>query len=181
MCLSIPNHLNRKFNVSRPNEVCCGDVTYIWAGNRWAYLAIVMDLLARKGIGWVISDSPNSQLTRDALSMAFESRGRPDNVMFYSNQGMLYTSLKFRQILWRFQIKQSTSRRCNCWDNSPMEGFFRRLKSEWVHQNGCLSIDKAKLDIINYIIGYYSQVRAQRPIWLRRTIGKNYISVVKLT
>jgi len=87
---------------------------------------------------------------------------RPDNVMFHSDQGMHYTSLKFRQILWRFQIKQSMSRRGNCWDNSPMECFFRILKSEWVAQNGYSSIHKAKLDIVNYIIGYYSQVRTHR-------------------
>ena len=79
--LSIPNYLNRQFNLSRPNEVWCGDITYIWAGNRWAYLAIVMDLFARKAIGWVISYSPNNQLTSDALPMAFEARGRPDNVI----------------------------------------------------------------------------------------------------
>jgi putative transposase len=126
--LSRPNHLNRQFNVSRLDEVWFGNVTYIWAGNRWGCLAIVMDLFARKPIGWTISYSPNSPLTSDALSMAFESRGRPENVMFHSDQGKHYTSLKFRQNLWRFQIKQSTSCRGNCWDNSPMERFFRSLK-----------------------------------------------------
>jgi putative transposase len=185
--LSIPNHLNRQFNVSSPNEVWCGDVTYIWAGNRWAYLAIVMDLFSRKPIGWALSYSPNSQLTSDALSMAFESRGRPNNVMFHSDQGMHYTSLKFRQILWRFQIKQSMSRRGNCWDNSPMERFFRSLKSEWVPQNGYSSIHKAKLDIINYIIGYYSQVRPHRhnqgtaPNVAEAKYWESYNSVAKLT
>jgi putative transposase len=146
-----------------------------------------MDLFARKAIGWAISHSPNSQLTSDALSMAFESRGRPENIMFHSDQGMHYTSLKFRQILWRFQIKQSMSRRGNCWDNSPMERFFRSLKSEWVPQNGCSSIHEAKLDIINYIIGYYSQVRPHR--YNQGTTAnvaearywKSYISVAKLT
>jgi putative transposase len=59
--LSIPTHLNRQFTLSRPNEVWCGDVTHIWAGNRCAYLTIVTDLFARKPIGWAISYSPNSQ------------------------------------------------------------------------------------------------------------------------
>jgi putative transposase len=89
--LSIPNNWKRQFNVSRQDEVWCGDVTYIWAGNRWGYLAIVMDLFTRKPISWAISYSPNSQLTSNALSMAFESRGRPENVMFQSDQGMHYT------------------------------------------------------------------------------------------
>ena len=105
--LSIPNHLDRQFDVSRPNEVWCADVTYIWARNRWAYLAIVMDLFARKPISWALSYSPNSQLKSDALTMAFEPRGRPDNVMFHSDQGIPYTSLKFRQILWCFQSSRA--------------------------------------------------------------------------
>lgn len=76
--------------------------------------------------------SPDSQLTVKALKMAYESRGMPTDVMFHSDQGTHYTSRKYRQTLWRYQIKQSLSRRGNCWDNSPMERFFRSLK-----KNGC--------------------------------------------
>ena len=157
--IDIPNHLNRQFDVTQPNQVWCGDVTYIWTGKRWSYLAIVMDLFSRKPIGWALSLSPDSQLTVDALRMAFETRGRPKGVMFHSDQGCHYTSRKFRQYLWRYQIKQSMSRRGNCWDNSPMERFFRSLKSEWVPQTGYESFNPAKANIIDYIIGYYSQVR----------------------
>lgn len=49
--LAAPNLLNRQFDVVAPNQVWCGDVTYIWTGKRWAYLAVVMDLYARKPIG----------------------------------------------------------------------------------------------------------------------------------
>ena len=48
--VEVPNHLARQFNVEAPNRVWCGDVTYIWTGKRWAYLAVVMDLFARKTI-----------------------------------------------------------------------------------------------------------------------------------
>ena len=67
-----PNHLERAFTVSRPDRVWCGDVTYIWAGKQWAYLAIVLDLYARRVVGWAISTRPDSQLTAQALRMAFE-------------------------------------------------------------------------------------------------------------
>ncbi len=97
--LAIPNHLNREFDVATPNQVWCGDVTYIWVGKRWAYLAIVMDLFSRKPIGWAMSFSPDSQLTKDALAMAFESRGRPKEVMFHSDQGCHYTSQPFQQFV----------------------------------------------------------------------------------
>jgi putative transposase len=79
-----------------------------------------MDLFSRKPIGWALSFSPNSQLTGDALKMAFESRGKPKGVMFHSDQGCHYSSQQFRQYLWRFQIKQSMSRRGNCWDTGYM-------------------------------------------------------------
>ena len=157
--IAIPNRLNREFEVKAPNQVWCGDVTYIWVGKRWAYLAIVMDLFSRKPIGWAMSFLPNTRLTRDALDMAFESRGKPEGVMFHSDQGCHYTSRQFRQRLWRYQITQSMSRRGNCWDNAPMERFFRSLKSEWVPQTGYHSFAQAKHEIIDYIIGYYSQVR----------------------
>ena len=157
--IAIPNHLAREFNVEKPNQVWCGDVTYIWAGNRWSYLAIVLDLFSRKPIGWAMSYSPDSELTGKALSMAFETRGQPEAVMFHSDQGSHYTSRKYRQLLWRYQIKQSMSRRGNCWDNSPMERFFRSLKTEWIPEIGYRSFVEAKHAVINYIIGYYSQVR----------------------
>jgi len=157
--LDIPNHLDRQFDVTAPNKVWVGDVTYVWAGNRWMYLAVVMDLFARKPIGWAMSLSPDSQLTGKALSMAFESKGKPKEVMFHSDQGSHYTSKSYRQLLWRFQMKQSLSRRGNCWDNSPMERFFRLLKTEWVPKLGYGSLAEAKRSIINYIVGYYSQIR----------------------
>jgi putative transposase len=160
--VAIPNELNREFDVTAPDQAWCGDVTYIWTGKRWSYLAMVMDLFARKPIGWAMSFSPDSKLTSDALTMAFESRGRPKDVMFHSDQGCHYTSRQFRQSLWRYQIKQSMSRRGNCWDNAPMERFFRSLKSEWVPQVGYHSFNEAKVAIVNYIIGYYSQVRPHR-------------------
>ena len=160
--LAVPNLLKRQFNVSRPNEVWCGDVTYIWVGTRWAYLAVVMDLYARKPVGWAFSQSPDSKLTSKALEMAFEARKRPKGVMFHSDQGMHYTSKKFRQTIWRFQMKQSMSRRGNCWDNAPMERFFRSLKTEWVPKVGYQDFNQADHSITNYILGYYSQVRPHR-------------------
>jgi len=158
----VPNTLNREFNVNTPNQVWCGDVTYIWVGKRWAYLAIVLDLFSRKPIGWAFSLSPDSQLTSKALMNAYESRGKPKGVLFHSDQGMHYTSQKFKQALWRCQIKQSMSRRGNCWDNAPMERFFRSFKTEWMPETGYQYFAEAERSIMNYIIGYYSSIRPHR-------------------
>lgn len=160
--VSIPNKLDRQFAASKPNQVWCGDVTYIWIGNRWAYLAVVLDLYARRPVGWAMSLSPDSALTARALSMAFELRGKPKGVLFHSDQGCHYTSQAYRQLLWRYRIEQSMSRRGNCWDNAPMERFFRSLKTEWVPTIGYNSFMDAKNSITDYIIGYYSQTRPHR-------------------
>lgn len=61
--VAIPNYLERQFAVTEPNQVWCVDVTYIWTGKRWAYLAVVLDLFARKPVGWAMSFSPDSKLT----------------------------------------------------------------------------------------------------------------------
>lgn len=157
--VAIPNHLDRQFAVTAPNQVWCGDVTYVWTGKRWAYLSVVLDLFARKPVGWAIFFSPDSALTNKALTMAFEARGKPKDLIFHSNQGSHYTSRRFRQLLWRYQMKQSMSRRGNCWDNSPMERFFRSLKTEWIPMTGYRDIVEAKSEISRYVTGYYSQLR----------------------
>ena len=156
---NIPNILDRQFSPTAPNQVWCGDVTYVWTGQRWSYLATVLDLYARKVVGWSLSNSPNSQLTAKALTMAYETRGKPQGVLFHSDQGSHYTSIKFGQYLWRYQIKQSMSRRGNCWDNAPMERFFRSLKTEWVPEIGYRSFAEAQRSIFDYITGYYNQFR----------------------
>ena len=157
--IAVLNRLDREFAVTEPNKIWCGDVTYIWTGRRWAYLAVVLDLFARKPIGWAMSLSPDSVLTSQALNMAFESRGKPKGVMFHSDQGSHYTSRKFRQQLWRYQIEQSMSRRGNCWDNAPMERFFRSLNTEWIPARGYRSFTEAQQSIKEYLAGYYSQTR----------------------
>ncbi|EPL1120005.1 TPA: IS3 family transposase [Citrobacter freundii] len=154
--IAIPNRLERQFAVTEPNQVWCGDVTYIWTGKRWAYLAVVLDLFARKPVGWAMSFSSDSKLTIRALEMAWEARGKPAGVMFHSDQSSHYTS---RQLLWRCQIRQSMSRRGNCWDNSPMERFFRSLKNEWVPVTGYINFSDAAHAITDYIVGYYSSLR----------------------
>lgn len=153
-----PNRLNREFSVTDCNEYWCGDVTYIWSGKQWIYLALVIDLYARRIVGWACSTSPDSELTKKALRIAYETRGRPKKVIFHSDQGCHYTSKSFREALCDYQITQSMSRRGNCWDNAPMERCFRSFKSEWMPKTGYSSYKEAETDIMQYI-AYYNGYR----------------------
>jgi putative transposase len=148
------NKLNREFNVTHADQVWCGDVTYVWSGRQWLYLAVVLDLYKRRVVGWACSRHPDSQLTIQALRMAVESRGHPASLLFHSDQGCHYTSKSFRQQLWRYQITQSMSRRGNCWDNAPMERFFRSYKTEWMPENTYSSFTDGELDIAKYMKHY---------------------------
>ena len=155
----IPNRLNRNFNVNAPDQVWCGDITYIWASNRWVYLAVVLDLYARRVVGWALSECADADLVIKALNHAYEQRGQPGKVMFHSDQGCQYGSRLFRQRLWRYCMTQSMSRRGNCWDNAPMERLFRSLKSEWVPEIGYVSTHDARKDISEYLMNYYNRKR----------------------
>lgn len=90
-----------QLNVAASNQVWCGDITYIWTGDKWSYLAVVIDLYSRRVIGWAMSNSPNTRLTLDALAMAYRVRGKPKGVMFHSDQGCQHGSLEYRQRLWQ--------------------------------------------------------------------------------
>lgn len=80
----------------------------------------------------MLSAKPDTDLVIKVFEMAYEQRGRPQQVLFYSGQGAQCASRLFRQRLWRYRMEQSMSRRGNCWDNSPMERLFRSLTSEWI-------------------------------------------------
>ncbi|WP_242452649.1 IS3 family transposase [Pseudomonas aeruginosa] len=155
----IPNRLNRAFATKHPNQVWCGDITYVWAQGRWHYLAAVLDLHTRRVIGWAFSAKPDAELVIKALDMAYEQRGRPQQELFHSDQGSQYASRLFRQRLWRYRMQQSMSRRGNCWDNSPMERLFRSLKSEWVPSTGYLTAQEAQRDISHYLMHRYNWIR----------------------
>lgn len=95
---------------ARPNRS-----SVFWAQGKWHYLAVVLDLYARRVVGWALSSKPDTDLVIKALDMAYEQRGRPQGLLFHSDRGSKYGSRQFRQRLWCYRMRQSMSRRGNCW------------------------------------------------------------------
>src|SRR5690554_3141776 len=125
------NRLRRNFTAKQLNRYWAGDITYLWTGEGWLYLATVLDLYSRKVVGWAISDKPDTQLAIDALKDALSNRPyRKWRLMFHSDQGCQYTSIEMRLFLKDNSILQSMSRRGQCWDNAAMESFFGTFKQE---------------------------------------------------
>ncbi|MGA6102879.1 DDE-type integrase/transposase/recombinase [Psychrobacter pocilloporae] len=123
-------------------------------------MAVVLDLFAQRVVGFSVSDSPNSTLIAKALQMAYQTRPKPNGVLFHSDQGTHYTSKQFAESVASCHgMVQSMSRKENCWDNAPTERFFRSFKTEWMLKGGYENITEAKQDICDYIWGYYQTVR----------------------
>lgn len=161
---AVPNTLNRQFKPVQPNHVWSSDITYIWTGKTWAYLAVVLDLYARRVIGWSMSAQADQHLVIKALDEAWHRRGKPSGVIFHSLakrcfSGSQYKSFLVRHRLACYAMQQSMSRKGNCWDNAPTERLFRSLKTEWIPKLGYHSIEEAKLDVGLYLMEYYNQIR----------------------
>lgn len=154
-----PNLLDRKFNVAQPNRVWTADITYIRTGQGWLYLAVVMDLYARKIVGWAMAPAMPTELVASALQMALQQRCPPPGLILHSDRGSQYASQAYQDLLTHHGIRCSMSRQGNCWDNAVMERFFLNLKMERVWQRDYANHAEAKKDIVNYIVGFYNSVR----------------------
>lgn len=156
---AVPNQLNRAFQPTAPNRVWCGDITYLRVAGQWVYLAVVLDLYARRVVGWQVSNTPDTTLVLQALGRAVETRQPAKGLLFHSDQGVQYRSQGYQRYLRQHQISPSMSRKGNCWDNAPMERLFRSLKTEWMPRYGYRSLQETRQDVGEYLMGYYNRER----------------------
>lgn len=159
------NLLERNFLPASPDQCYVGDITYIRTREGWLYLATVIDLYSRKVVGWAMSHRINRHLVIDAMRMAIVNRQPARGLIFHSDRGSQYASNDFRKLLENHGVKQSMSRRGDCWDNAVAESFFGTIKKELVHHDDYLTREEARMSIFEYIEVYYNRKR------LHSTIG----------
>jgi putative transposase len=159
-----PNLLDREFEATAPNQRWVADFTYIWTGEGWLYVAVVLDLFSRRVVGWSMNEQMTAQLVADALLMALWRRGRPQELMHHSDQGSQYTSEQFQRLLADQGITCSMSRSGNVWDNSAMESFFSTLKTERVSRKVYATREQAKADVFDYVERFYNPYRRHSTI-----------------
>ena len=153
------NELNRAFNPDQANRVWAADITYIWTQEGWLYLAVVMDLYSRRVVGWCLDRQMSQSLVIRALMMALALRKPPRGLMHHSDRGSQYASKAYRELLRQHGMVCSMSRKGNCWDNSPMERFFRSLKEEWIGDQLYNTREQAYRDLREYLMVYYNTKR----------------------
>lgn len=154
-----PNLLNREFQVFAPNSVWAGDITYVKTNSGWLYLATVMDLYSRKIVGWCMDTRLHAELVNKAIRMAISNRRPPRGLIWHTDRGSQYASKSHRNILGSHGIKQSMSRKGDCWDNAVSESFFATLKNELVYCTNFTDQKQAKDAIFEYIEIFYNRIR----------------------
>lgn len=159
-----PNILGREFLAPAPNLTWLSDITYVRTAAGWLYLAIVLDLYARRVVGWAMEPYLADALTRRALQMALRRRRPAPALLHHSDRGSQYASQAYRELLFSHKAITSMSHKGEVLDNAPMESFFATLKKELIHRDHYQTRREAKSKIFQYVEGYYNPVRIHSAI-----------------
>ena len=154
-----PNLLDQDFTAAGLDEKWGVDISYIWTKEGWLYLAVVIDLFARRVVGWSTSDRLHRDLALAALRKAVVMRRPAAGLIHHSDRGSQYCSTDYRAKLEAFGILISMSGRGNCFDNAMVETFFKTLKSELVCRTAFETRGDATAAIGRYIDGFYNPIR----------------------
>jgi transposase InsO family protein len=126
------------------------------------YLTVVLDLYDRKVIGWALSgDMETVHTAIPAVDMAFANRKAQEGLIFHSDRGVQYCAKSFRDRLVEQcpSVRQSMSRKGNCWDNACAESFFKTLKRELETLDGKHSAAEVRQSVFMYLEAYYNRIR----------------------
>jgi len=155
----VSNLLERDFTVKRPNAVWVSDISYVRTGEGWLYLAVIIDLYARRVVGWAVSSRLTQDLALRALQMAITRRRPPAGLIHHSDRGSQYTSQAYCSMLARYQVQMSMSKTGSCFDNAVAESFFSTLKCERLYQQRFSTRQEARTAIFHFIEVFYNRRR----------------------
>lgn len=153
-----PNLLNREFTAEKPNQKWVTDVTEFRLFGQKLYLSPIFDLCSGDIVTYTLSDSPNLSMVITMLEQAFQKIPDDTNLILHSDQGWHYRHKHYVAMLKEKGVRQSMSRKGNCYDNAVMENFFGHLKSELLYLQEFESLDHFKQELIDYI-DYYNNRR----------------------
>ena len=156
------NILNREFKEHGARMVLLTDITYMFYGSgQKAYLSTILDAYTKQILSYVLSESLEVDFVLETVNILIRDYGisLSKKTIIHSDQGCHYTSIKFQDLIMKKEIRQSMSRRGNCWDNAPQESFFGHMKDE-IHINKFNTFHELKQEVDNYM-DYYNNERYQ--------------------
>lgn len=154
-----PNLLKRQFRLAKPNRIRLTDVTYLnYGGNKRAYVSAVKDPVTGKLVSFVVSENNDLTLAETSLKDVVSEK-LAKGTLLHSDQGALYLNDTFQKKVRDAGLKQSMSKRGNCWDNAPQESFFGHFKQECPYAQ-CDSMEELRKMLARYM-DYYNNERKQ--------------------
>ena len=128
--------VNRQFRAERPNELWVSDFTYVSTWQGWVYVAFVVDVFARRIVGWRVSRSMRTDFVLDALEQALYSRQseRNGDLIHHSDRGSQYVSIRYSERLAEAGIEPSVGSRGDSYDNALAETINGLYKAELIHR-----------------------------------------------
>jgi len=155
------NLVNREFKEHGPRMILLTDITYIIYNNNKCYLSTILDAFTKEVLSYVLSESLEVDFVLETVNQLIDKHGiaLTTKTLVHSDQGCHYTSYSFIQILKDKELRQSMSRKGNCWDNAPQEGFFGHMKDE-IDLSRCKTFNDVKIIIDNWM-DYYNNERYQ--------------------
>lgn len=155
-----PNHLNREFSATQPNQKWVTDVTFIHTQQGWAFLSTIKDLFDGFIVSHYFAKQNSLELVLKSLKKALQKEVVTDGLILHSDQGYQYTSQTYFALTQEYNITPSMSRRGNCWDNAVIENFFGHLKEEALRQFVNPTFEEAN-QIVDDYIHFYNYERIQ--------------------
>ena len=153
------NVVARQFEVSAPNQVWVSDLTYLRTQTGFVYMAVVLDLFARRVVGWNVSRDLDAGLAVEALRRALALRSAPRGLIHHSDRGVHYACADYRALLESHGIKPSMSRKGDCWDNAVAESFFSSFGFELEFDANWHDVHDVERAAAEYIDGFYNPRR----------------------
>lgn len=128
--------VNRQFRADRPNQLWVSDFTYVSTWQGWLYVAFVIDVYARRIVGWRVSGSMRTDFVLDALEQALYARQpeRDGSLTHHSDRGSQYVSIRYTERLAEAGIEPSVGSRGDSYDNALAETINGLYKAELIHR-----------------------------------------------
>ncbi len=153
-----PNLLKRNFKAAQPNQKWTTDITEFSLFGQKLYLSLILDLFNAEIVSYTVSGSPTYPIVGEMLEKAFRTLSDKAPLILHSDQGWQYQMPLYQRTLREKGIRQSMSRKGNCYDNAVIENFFGVLKTEFYHNQSFSSVEDFKIELGKYI-EYYNQRR----------------------